>query len=423
MGAPDGSLASVIVVVLATAQCWGRAQSVTNASSNADIRAGPVSSTAVTKSFLEVEKNATPHLTATPTTGGSTTTDRWYPYDLEPVNILGCKWPSDLIERVNYCVKKENLSQAIKGAVAEDVAYYGILSPKILAPLLGICVSNSCHCEMSKADVSETLTLWKNNDVLLKAFHRCLQKNTEGMARMCGVDTKVSSVVSGIIGVHINIMDLIFEITNSKEARSTDYSDCLKQTIEVLHETAALYLSSHFYVRNSVLCWDVTQGTCTSQCKKFGESIACLQKRCDQQRLNLRSTGVWEWFLKDPMKAKATCNISDEDVCLNSSKEKQPDATKNTRLNKLIDGIKDKWHDFKDTIENDLRIPLPLAMAVILSVFVIFSLGVALICMWRQGLIGSEARKDLRYTKLMPNRKARYSEEKQALTLDDQDEV
>ncbi|CDW57297.1 hypothetical protein TTRE_0000558801 [Trichuris trichiura] len=228
--------------------------------------------------------------------------------------ILGCVWPDDVIKRFQFCVETSNLSKVLHDGHDSDKLFYGLLSKNIMQPLIRKCRESHCESSINEAELNNALNWWTDNKNTISAFRKCLQKNTEGMVRLCGVGTQLSTVISGIVGLHVNVIDAVLPAI---EKEKSSKSECMQRVMESVYLTSAIYLGSNFYRENSVFCWDVTQGICKPICRQFAQILQCMSSKCPNSKSLIEKIGIWQWFFLNPKLTSKTCNLTSEIACKN----------------------------------------------------------------------------------------------------------
>uniref|UniRef100_A0A5S6QGZ9 Chondroitin proteoglycan 4 domain-containing protein n=1 Tax=Trichuris muris TaxID=70415 RepID=A0A5S6QGZ9_TRIMR len=332
--------------------------------------------------------------------------------------ILGCIWPDDVIKRFQFCVEASNLSKVLHDAQESDKLFYGLLNKKIMKSLIHECKESHCKTSINEVELNNVVNWWIENKEAIIGFRKCLQKNTEGMVRLCGVGTKLSTVISGIVGLHVNVIDAVLP---AMEKEKSSKSECLQRIMESAHLTSAIYLGSNFYRENSVFCWDVTQGTCKPICRQFAQILQCMSSKCPNSKGFIEKIGIWQWYFLNPRMTAKTCNLTNEITCKNYKLHtgEGPLFISTSNIKHLFSAIGEKLVAFKEEVEAQLHMPFYLVSMSVLSAFAILILLTALICMWRHGLIMKQKRKDLRYSRIIPGRNLRSKEETRALTVED----
>ncbi|KRY80015.1 hypothetical protein T4A_2651 [Trichinella pseudospiralis] len=336
-------------------------------------------------------------------------------------DVLGCSWPEDLIDRYKFCVKSVHLENS--SLLSEDPSeglYYGLLNSNTLKILVEECKKGKCRSYIQPQQIKDTILIWRKNMQSINEFRNCLQKNTEGMARLCGIGSQLSTTISGMVGMHINIIEIILP---ALELEKDDKSECLIEIIEAAYYTATIYLGTEFYKRNSVFCWEVTQNDCMPICRQFAEIIQCMNNKCKKLKEYVKKVGIWQWYYLSENNVMKKCNLTEEDVCKSSAigQFNKPSDSSNAGIKHLFNIIGEKFTEFKHDVEAEFHTPFYIVVATTLSVFFILIFFITLICMWRSGLILKRKRKTVRYSKIVPSDNFRANEEARALTMAEDD--
>ncbi|KRZ97665.1 hypothetical protein T08_16642, partial [Trichinella sp. T8] len=334
---------------------------IVNSAQNATQSVVNTSSTQATTNIQS--PNKTTSLTAESQIHQTSQTDEFNPWkklygEREIIkDVMGCSWPDDLIDRYKFCVKSAHLeNSSLVNVDPSEGLYYGLLNSNTLKTLVEECKKGKCRSYIQPQQIKDTILIWRKNTQSINEFRNCLQKNTEGMARLCGIGSQLSTTISGMVGMHINIIEIILP---ALELEKDDESECLIEIIEAAYYTATIYLGTEFYKRNSVFCWEVTQNDCMPICRQFAEIIQCMNSKCKKLKEYVKKVGIWQWYYLSENNVMKKCNLTDENVCKSSAigQLNKPSDSSNVGIKHLFNIIGEKFTEFKHDVEAEFHTP------------------------------------------------------------------